>query len=134
MNFHPRRDRVSELCVSAAVMVPAEVKHPDVARRVRNPDPEAECVLSLRVARCRCTGVCRSSFTNKRFKKQYVTINVSELMRMEEGSEVTLKTLEEAGGSKVSAACDGLKILGKGELSKKLDVKAKVFTASAKEN
>ncbi|NLZ67025.1 MAG: 50S ribosomal protein L15 [Clostridiaceae bacterium] len=75
----------------------------------------------------------KRGFTNKRFKKQYATINVSELMRMEEGSEVTLETLKEAGIIKASAACDGLKILGKGELSKKFDVKAKVFTASAKE-
>ena len=54
-------------------------------------------------------------------------------MHMEESSEVTLETLKEAGIIKASAACDGLKILGKGELSKKFDVKAKVFTASAKE-
>ena len=74
----------------------------------------------------------KRGFTNKRFKKHYVTVNVDALMRMDDGAEVTLESLTEAGIINPSGPCDGLKILGGGDLSKKLTVRASVFTSAAK--
>ena len=67
---------------------------------------------------------CRNS-------KEIVGINVSALERFEDGAEVTVEALIEAGI--VKNARDGVKILGNGELTKKLNVKANAFSASAKE-
>ena len=60
-----------------------------------------------------------------------VAINVSYLERFENGAEVTVDTLVECGI--VPNPRDGVKILGNGELTKKLNVKANAFSASAKE-
>ena len=49
------------------------------------------------------------------FAKQYVTINVEVLEKFETGAEVTAETLKEAGI--ISKALDGVKILGRGELT-----------------
>ena len=68
---------------------------------------------------------------NNIFAKQYVTINVSDLERFENGTEVTAELLKETGV--VSKVMDGIKILGRGELTKRLTVKAAKFTASASE-
>lgn len=65
------------------------------------------------------------------FAKQYVTINVEVLEKFENGAEVTAETLKEAGI--ISKALDGVKILGRGELTKSLNVKVANYTASAKE-
>lgn len=65
------------------------------------------------------------------FAKQYAVINVSALNRFEDGAVVNFQVLKEAGA--VSKALDGLKILGRGEITKKLTVQASVFTKSAKE-
>ncbi len=62
---------------------------------------------------------------------EIVSINVSELERFEAGTTVDVAALVEAGV--VKNPRDGVKILGNGELSKKLDVKANAFSASAKE-
>ncbi|MGN0170418.1 MAG: 50S ribosomal protein L15 [Lachnospiraceae bacterium] len=59
-----------------------------------------------------------------------VGINVSALERFENGSEVTVETLVESGI--VKNPRDGVKILGNGELTKKLTVKANAFSESAK--
>ena len=72
----------------------------------------------------------KRGFTNI-FAKQYVTINVEVLERFENGTEVTAEVLKEAGI--ISKVLDGVKILGRGELTKKLDVKVANYTASAKE-
>lgn len=72
----------------------------------------------------------KRGFTNI-FAKQYVTINVSELERFENGTEVTAELLKETGV--VSKTLDGVKILGRGELTKKLNVKVAKFSASAAE-
>jgi large subunit ribosomal protein L15 len=63
--------------------------------------------------------------------KDIVGINVSALNRFEDGSEVTVETLIANGI--VSNPRDGVKILGNGELTKKLTVKANAFSAGAKE-
>ncbi len=62
---------------------------------------------------------------------EIIAINVSALERFENGTEVTVETLLENGVIKKSA--DGVKILGGGELTKKLNVKVNAFSASAKE-
>ena len=58
-------------------------------------------------------------------------MNVSALERFENGTEVTTELLLETGI--ISKALDGVKILGNGELTKNLTVKAAAFSASAKE-
>ena len=66
---------------------------------------------------------CRNS-------KEIVGINVSALDRFEDGSVVSVETLIESGI--VKNPRDGVKILGNGELSKKLTVQAHAFTEGAK--
>ena len=63
--------------------------------------------------------------------KEIVGINVEALNRFEDGAEVTIAALVESG--LVSNPKDGVKILGNGELTKKLTVQANAFSASAKE-
>lgn len=75
----------------------------------------------------------KRGFNNKRFAPQYITINVSDLEKIEGVTEVTAQVLDEQGIVSVPKTNDGIKILGRGELTKKLDVKAAKFTASAKE-
>jgi len=71
----------------------------------------------------------KRGFTNRN-TKEIIGINVSLLERFEDGAEVTINTLIEAGILKNSF--DGVKILGNGELTKKLTVKANAFSESAK--
>ena len=72
----------------------------------------------------------KRGFTNRN-SKTIVGINVSALERFENDTVVTVETLMEAGI--VKNPQDGVKILGNGELTKKLTVKANAFSASAKE-
>ena len=72
----------------------------------------------------------KRGFTNI-FAKEYVAVNVSELERFENGTEVTAELLKESGV--ISKVKDGVKILGRGELTKKLTVKVAKFSASAQE-
>ncbi len=65
------------------------------------------------------------------FAKQYVTINVEALDKLEDGAEVTAETLKESGI--ISKTLDGVKILGRGEVTKKFNVKVAKLSASAKE-
>ena len=59
-----------------------------------------------------------------------VTINLSQLVKFDNGTVVTNKLLRESGV--VKNCRDGIKVLGKGELTKKLIVEAMSFSASAK--
>lgn len=61
--------------------------------------------------------------------KKIIAINVSELERFEADSVVTIDTLIESG--LVKNTFDGVKILGNGELSKKLTVQVNAFSKSA---
>ena len=70
-------------------------------------------------------------FNNSRFAKEYVVVNVSELDRFEDGTEVTRELLKASWI--ISKYKDGVKILGRGELNKKLTVKVDKFSASAAE-
>ncbi|MCI8880824.1 MAG: 50S ribosomal protein L15 [Clostridiaceae bacterium] len=72
----------------------------------------------------------KRGFTNI-FGTTYVPVNVSALNRFEDGTEVTTELLLASGV--VSREKDGVKILGNGDLTKKLTVKAAAFSASAKE-
>lgn len=72
----------------------------------------------------------KRGFTNI-FAKEYSEINVRDLNRFEDGTEVTPELLIESGLCK--RAKDGIKILGDGELEKNLTVKAHKFTKSAEE-
>ena len=68
---------------------------------------------------------------NNIFAKPLETINVSALERFEDGATVTVKDLLDAG---VLSKCEyGVKILGNGNLTKKLTVQVNAFSASAKE-
>ena len=73
----------------------------------------------------------KRGFNNKRFATVYVTINVSDLNRFEDGAIVDIQTLLDA--RVIRKAQDGLKVLGNGEITKKLTVKAAKFSAAAKE-
>ena len=73
----------------------------------------------------------KRGFNNKRFATVYATINVSDLNRFEDGAIVDIQTLLDA--RVIRKAQDGLKVLGNGELTKKLTVKAAKFSAAAKE-
>ena len=66
-----------------------------------------------------------------RFAVNYAIVNVSALNRFEDGSVVDMEALLAA--KIVRKELDGLKVLGNGELTKKLTVKATVFSATAKE-
>ena len=68
---------------------------------------------------------------NNIFGTTYAPVNVSALERFDNGTEVTTELLLETGI--ISKALDGVKILGSGELTKNLTVKAAAFSASAKE-
>ncbi|MBQ6951642.1 MAG: 50S ribosomal protein L15 [Clostridia bacterium] len=72
----------------------------------------------------------KRGFTNI-FAKEYATINVSALNVFEDGSTVTAEALLEMG--LIKKAMDGVKVLGGGELQKKLTVSVAKVTASAKE-
>ena len=73
----------------------------------------------------------KRGFNNARFGKQYSVINVEALNKFNDGDVVDSAALLLNGV--INSVCDGVKVLGEGELTKKLTVKAKVFSASAKE-
>jgi large subunit ribosomal protein L15 len=72
----------------------------------------------------------KRGFTNI-FGKEYATVNVERLDIFEDGAVVTVESLMSAGI--IKKTLDGVKILGGGELTRKLTVKADKFTDSAKE-
>ncbi|MGI6152297.1 MAG: 50S ribosomal protein L15 [Christensenellaceae bacterium] len=72
----------------------------------------------------------KRGFTNI-FAKEYAAVNVCALDAFEDGATVDIQALLDKGI--VKKANDGLKVLGNGNLSKKLTVKAKKFTKTAEE-
>ena len=72
----------------------------------------------------------KRGFKNRN-RLEIVAINISALEKFDNGADVTVDTLIESGI--VKNPKDGVKILGNGELTKKLNVKANAFSASAKE-
>ena len=75
--------------------------------------------------------VPKRGFTNARFKKEYAIVNLSILeQKFSDGAEVNVDTLLETGS--IKKVKDGVKILGKGAINKKLTVKVNKISASAK--
>lgn len=72
----------------------------------------------------------KRGFTNI-FKKEYAIVNIKDLNVFDDGSEVTIEMLQNAG--LVDKVKDGVKILGTGELEKQLTVKAHKFSKQAEE-
>ena len=72
----------------------------------------------------------KRGFSNAKFKIRYAVINLSDLEKFAEGTEVTPTLLKEMGV--VKNRLDGIKVLGNGKLTKKLNVKANKFSETAK--
>ena len=72
----------------------------------------------------------KRGFTNI-FRKEYVAVNIDRLEMFEDGAVVTPVTLIEYGI--IKNVQDGVKILGNGEITKKLTVQANKFSESAKQ-
>ena len=74
--------------------------------------------------------VPKRGFHNARFRTEYATINLSDLNKyFNDGDEVTPEVLKEKGIIKQQLC--GVKVLGNGELEKKLTIKANRFSSSA---
>lgn len=72
----------------------------------------------------------KRGFNNYNFRTVYATVNVGDLNRFEDGTTVTPELLIETG--LVKKQLDGIKVLGNGELTKKLTIKANKFSDTAK--
>ena len=75
----------------------------------------------------------KRGFNNARFAPHYIEINVSDLETFEDGTVVDAAALKASRVITLPKNNDGIKVLGNGELTKKLTVKADAFTTSAKE-
>ena len=73
----------------------------------------------------------KRGFNNYRFGKKYAIINVQSLNKFNDGEVVDTAALLAA--RLIDNVFDGVKVLGEGEVAKKLTVKATIFSASAKE-
>jgi len=73
----------------------------------------------------------KRGFTNAPFKKEIISVNLDKLNRFENGTEVTPEILLET--RVIRKICDGVKILGEGNLEKQLTIKAHAFSKSALE-
>ena len=71
----------------------------------------------------------KRGFNNKKFATVYIPVNLESLNQFDDGATVDEAALRAAG--LVNGRGDGVKILGQGELEKKLTVKAAAFSASA---
>lgn len=65
------------------------------------------------------------------FRKEYACVNVGDLNRFEDGAEIDVLVLKEAG--LINKLLDGLKVLGNGDLEKKLTVRANKISKAAAE-
>ena len=72
----------------------------------------------------------KRGFNNTAFEIRYIAVNVSDLNTFDDGATVDETALRSVGLA--NGPGDGIKILGNGELSKKLNVSASAFSASAK--
>lgn len=73
----------------------------------------------------------KRGFNNYNFRTVYATVNVEDLNRFEDGTVVDTKMLKEAG--LIKKELDGVKVLGNGDLTKKLTVRVNAFSKTAKE-
>src|SRR5437016_10397685 len=72
----------------------------------------------------------KRGFNNARHTTRYIAVNLESLNQFDEGARIDVETLRKAGLA--NGRSDGVKILGDGELTKKLTVSAHAFSASAK--
>lgn len=72
----------------------------------------------------------KRGFNNARHAIRYIPVNLESLNQFGDGTRVDIETLRKAGLANDKA--DGIKILGDGELTKKLTVSAHAFSASAR--
>lgn len=73
----------------------------------------------------------KRGFNNAAFKTVYGIVNLADLNDFEDGAEVNEQVLREVG--LIRGTIDGLKVLGNGELTKKVNITADKFSATAKE-
>ncbi len=71
----------------------------------------------------------KRGFNNARFKTEYAVVNLSDLNRFNDGEVITPEILKETGIIKKELA--GIKVLGSGELTKKITVRAHRFSSAA---
>jgi large subunit ribosomal protein L15 len=74
----------------------------------------------------------KRGFTNEPFKKEFTTVNVSDLTKFDKGSKIGPQELVAAGLVR-KVAKHGLRVLGDGQIDRALHVSAHYFTASARE-
>src|SRR3982751_38847 len=72
----------------------------------------------------------KRGFNNKRHGTRYVPVNLTDLNQFEDGARIDVAALEKAGLA--NGRSDGVKILGTGDLTRKLTVSANAFSASAR--
>lgn len=72
----------------------------------------------------------KRGFNNAAFKTKYAIINLDDLDVFEEGAEVNEAALREK--NLIRGRIDGVKILGRGEISRKLSIRADKISASAR--
>ena len=72
----------------------------------------------------------KRGFTNI-YAKKYTSINVEDLNKFDNGTEITAEVLKENGV--IKKINDGIVVLGRGDLNKKVTIKAKRFSKSAEE-
>jgi large subunit ribosomal protein L15 len=72
----------------------------------------------------------KRGFNNARFATQHIAVNVGDLNQFDDGARVDEAALRAVGLA--NGRADGVKILGEGELTRKLTVNASAFSASAK--
>ena len=130
MNFHPLPARPNPLGEKAAASVPVTVRRQAAVINARTgggvrPGFEGGQIPLFR-------RLPKRGFTNSLFKKEYAIINLETLDKLfNDGDAVSMETLLEKGV--IRKELNGLKVLGRGEITKKLTVKAAIFSASAKE-
>jgi large subunit ribosomal protein L15 len=73
----------------------------------------------------------KRGFNNAAFKTRYAVVNLDELEVFDAGSEINEQLLREKG--LISGKFDGLKILGRGEITKKLAIEADKFSEAARQ-
>ncbi|MCL2857747.1 MAG: 50S ribosomal protein L15 [Oscillospiraceae bacterium] len=73
----------------------------------------------------------KRGFNNYNFATHYVTVNLDDLNRFEDGATVDAASLKEIG--LIKKTLDGIKVLGRGEVTKKLTVKVNAFSQTAKQ-
>jgi large subunit ribosomal protein L15 len=74
----------------------------------------------------------KRGFNNKRHGTRYLAVNLDSLNQFDEGSRVDENSLRESGLANANGRSDLIKILGTGDLTRKLTVSAHAFSASAR--